>query len=59
MQESLEPPSRSFRETVEFYLEEDRSSIGVAVDLIIMVLIFMFSTFFVLETFLPVCRANF
>ena len=51
MQESLDPPSRSFRETVEFYLEEDRSPIGVAVDLVIMVLILMFSTFFVLETF--------
>lgn len=51
MLESSEKPSRSIRETIDFYLEADRSSIGVAIDLIIMVLIFMFSTFFVLETF--------
>ena len=51
MLDNPENTSRSYRETIEFYLEEDRSSIGIAIDLIIMVLIFIFSTFFVLDTF--------
>lgn len=51
MLDTPEKSSRSLRETFEFYLEEDRSPIGVAIDLIIMVLIFIFSTFFVLDTF--------
>ena len=51
MLDNPENTLRSYRETIEFYLEEDRSSIGIAIDLIIMVLIFIFSTFFVLDTF--------
>lgn len=41
----------SLRQRIDFFLEQDRGKIGVTIDLIIMVLIFLFSTFFVLETF--------
>lgn len=41
----------TLRQQVDFYLEKDRGKVGAAIDLIIMVLIFLFSTFFVLETF--------
>lgn len=47
--ESTTPPT--LREKVNFYLETDQSKIGVAINVIIMVLILVFSTFFVIETF--------
>ena len=41
----------TLRQKIDFYLVKDRGAVGVAIDLIIMVLILLFSTFFVLETF--------
>ena len=48
--ESTQPPT-TLRAQVNFYLEQDKGKVGVFIDLMIMVLIFVFSTFFVIETF--------